>query len=60
MLNLLAKDFKRLFSAQGGVKKKLLSILGALFMAGFVVGIEWFLFSAILDKIKNFSVHERT
>ena len=32
-----------------------MSLLGAVFMAGFVAGLEWFLFSAILDKIKNFS-----
>ena len=55
MLNLLAKDFKLLFSAQGGAKKKILSMLGAVLMAGFVVAIEWFLFSTILDKIRNFN-----
>ena len=55
MLNLLAKDFKLLFSAQGGIKKKLMSMLGAILMAGFVVGIEWFLFSTILGKIQKFN-----
>ena len=55
MLNLIAKDFKLLFSAHGGFKKRLFSTLATLFMAAFVVGIEWFLFSTILGKIANYA-----
>lgn len=54
MLNLIAKDFKLMFSGQGGAKKKLLSLLTTLLMAAFAVGVEWFLFSTILGKIQNF------
>jgi cell division transport system permease protein len=54
MLNLIAKDFKLMFSGHGGAKKKLLSMVTALLMAAFAVGVEWFLFSTILGKIQNF------
>lgn len=55
MLNLITKDFKLLFSAHGGVKKRILSVIATILMAGFVVGVEWFLFSTILEKIQNFN-----
>lgn len=55
MLNLIAKDFKLLFSAHGGLKKRLLSLISTVLMAAFVVGVEWFLFSTILGKIQNFN-----
>ena len=37
MLNLIAKDFKLMFSGHGGAKKKLLSMVTALLMAAFVM-----------------------
>lgn len=52
MLNLIAKDFKLLFSANGGSKKKLFSTFMTLLMSLFVIGIEWFVFATILDKIR--------
>jgi len=55
MLNLITKDFKLLFSGHGGAKKRILSVIATILMAGFVVGIEWFLFSTILGKIQNFN-----
>lgn len=55
MLTLIAKDFKLLFSAEGGVKKKLLSTLATILMAAFVVGIELFIFTTILDKIQHYN-----
>ena len=55
MLNLIAKDFKLLFSSHGGTKKRILSALATLLMAAFAVGIEWFIFSTILDKIRHYN-----
>lgn len=54
MLNLIAKDFKLMFSGQGGTKKKIVSLVTTLLMAVVTVGIEWFLFSTILEKIQHF------
>ena len=55
MLNLIAKDFKLLFSSHGGPKKRILSALATLIMAAFAVGIEWFIFSTILGKIQVYN-----
>lgn len=55
MLNLIAKDFKLLFAAQGGTKKKIVSLVMILFMAVFVIGIEIFIFSTILEKIQHYN-----
>ena len=54
MLTLIAKDFKLLFSAEGSVKKRLLSTLATVLMAAFAVGIELFIFTTILDKIRQY------
>lgn len=54
MLTLIAKDFKLLFSAKGSVKKRILSALVVLLMIGFVVGIEIFIFSTILDTVQTY------
>ena len=55
MLTLLIKDFRLMFSkGTRSAKSVLKAILVALFL-GFFVGIEIFLFSAILKKIENFS-----
>ena len=55
MLTLIAKDFKLLFSAEGSVKKRLLSALATVLMAAFAVGIELFIFTAILSKIQKYN-----
>ena len=52
MLNLIVKDFRLLFSAQGNLRKKLLSILTTVLMMAAVVGIETYIFTTILDKIR--------
>ena len=55
MLTLLIKDFRLMFSGgTRGAKRVIKTVLMALFM-GFFVGIEIFLFSAILKKIEDFS-----
>ncbi|MBE6597199.1 MAG: hypothetical protein E7641_05960 [Ruminococcaceae bacterium] len=55
MLTLLIKDFRLMFSGgRGGVKGVFKALLSLLFVA-FFIGIEIFLFSAILKKIENYS-----
>lgn len=52
MLNLIVKDFKLLFSAKGNLQKKILSVLMTILMMAAVVGIETFIFTTILEKIR--------
>ncbi|MBQ7408525.1 MAG: hypothetical protein IJW13_04550 [Clostridia bacterium] len=54
MLNLLIKDFKLMFSSERSLSKRIISgVVTVLFVACFVV-LEIFLFSAVLNKIKDF------
>lgn len=55
MLNLLAKDFKLLFTREGNKSKKIITSIMELIMIGFVVAIETVLFSTILDKISHYN-----
>ena len=55
MITLLIKDFRLMFSkGRGGAKGVLRTLLSGLFLACFV-GLEIFLFSQILERIKNYS-----
>lgn len=55
MLTLLIKDFKLMFpGGKGGRLSRILRLLLSVLFIGFFIGIEVFLFSAILDKIENF------
>ena len=54
MLTLIAKDFKLLFAAKGSAKKRILSAISTLLMIGFVIGIEIFIFSTILDTVRTY------
>lgn len=55
MLTLLVKDFKLMFIKEKSVSKRIVSaIFSLLFLAAFLV-VEIFLFTAILNKIKNFT-----
>lgn len=55
MITLLIKDFRLMFSkGRGGAKGILRALLSALFLACFVA-LEIFLFSQILDRIKDYS-----
>ena len=55
MLNLLIKDFKLMFVGESGRAKRIVYFLTtAIFIACFV-GIEVFLYSEILNRIKNYS-----
>ena len=56
MLTLLIKDFKLMFpGGKGGRLSRILRMLLSVLFIGFFIGIEVFLFSAILEKIENFS-----
>ena len=60
MLNLLIKDFKLMFVENGGRSRRVIYFLtSALFIASFVA-IETFLYSAILERIKDYSGAPRT
>ncbi|MBR7140846.1 MAG: hypothetical protein IKD03_01765, partial [Clostridia bacterium] len=55
MLTLLVKDFKLMFIKEKSVSKRIVSaIFSLLFLAAFLV-VEIFLFTAILNKIKNYT-----
>lgn len=59
MLTLLIKDFKLMFAGEEGLVKRILSfIFGAVFIA-FFVGVEIFLFTAVLGKIENYPGADR-
>ncbi len=55
MLTLLIKDFKLLFRREKSLSKRILSTFLSMIFIGSFVAIEIILFSAILDKIKDFS-----
>ncbi len=55
MLTLIAKDFKLLFASQGSTKKRILSAIAGILMIAFVIGIELFIFTTILDKIRQYN-----
>lgn len=55
MLTLLIKDFKLLFRREKSLSKRILSTLLSIIFIGSFVAIEIILFSAILNKIKDFS-----
>lgn len=55
MITLLIKDFKLLFRREKSLTKRILSTLLSMIFIGSFVAIEIILFSAILDKIKDFS-----
>ena len=55
MLTLLIKDFKLMFSREKSGAKAVIRTLFLLVFLGAFVSIEIFLFSAVLNKIKNFS-----
>ncbi|MBQ2735576.1 MAG: hypothetical protein IJF33_07055 [Clostridia bacterium] len=56
MLTLLIKDFKLMFSGgKGGRFSRILRLLLSVLFIGFFIGIEVFLFSAILDRIEKFN-----
>ena len=55
MLTLLIKDFKLMFSGGKGSSKGWIRALVSVLFVGFFIGIEVFLFSAILDRIKAYS-----
>lgn len=55
MLNLLAKDFKMLFSGKGSVKAQVLSTLFSIFVYGAFIAIETFIFKTLVDKLEKFN-----
>ena len=55
MLTLLVKDFKLMFSGGRGSSKGWIRALASVLFIGFFIGVEVFLFSAILDRIKVYS-----
>lgn len=55
MLTLLIKDFKLLFRRERSLSKRIISTLLSMLFIGSFVAIEIILFSAILNKIKDFS-----
>lgn len=54
MLNLLAKDFKLIFTSGKNRKQMILSICFTILAFGLVIAIETFMFSSILQKIKDY------
>lgn len=52
MLNLLIKDFKLMFSSKKDIKFKVLSWCFTLLVLAFFIGVEVFVFTTILNKIK--------
>lgn len=52
MLNLIAKDFKLLFTNKGSKLSRFLSVILTLFICGFFVYVETTLFSSILTRVK--------
>ena len=60
MLTLLIKDFKLMFASEKSLAKRIVTLLfGAIFIA-FFVGVETFLFTAILEKIEKFQNADRS
>ncbi len=55
MLILLLKDFKLLFTGKNSLKKNLLSALANVLLLAAFLMIETFIFSMILQKIKNYN-----
>ena len=59
MLTLLIKDFKLMFAGEKGLVKRILSTLFSVIFVGFFVGVEVFLFTAVLEKIEKFPNADR-
>ena len=55
MLTLLVKDFKLMFGRDESAAKRVLGIILRILVLGFIVAVEIFLFTAILEKIGNYS-----
>lgn len=55
MLNLIAKDFKLLFSRTGNKKDKILSSIFTLAIAGIFIYLETFIFNMIIKRVSDFS-----
>ena len=54
MLNLLIKDFKLIFTKEKTIGARIISAVISLLFIGVFVGIETFLFSEILSRIKDY------
>ena len=55
MLNILVKDFKLLlFGNKESICKKILSVVFTILMFAVFIGLEVFLFTAIINKVKSF------
>ena len=55
MLGLLSKDFKIIFAKQGSKKQRILATLSEIILLVLFVGLETFIFTALLNKIKSFN-----
>lgn len=60
MLTLLIKDFKLMFAKEKSLAKRIITTLFTLIFVGFFVGVETFLFTAVLEKIEKFPGADRT
>ena len=55
MLNILVKDFKLLlFGDKSSIGKKILSLVFTALMLAIFIGIEVFLFTMIIEKVKTY------
>lgn len=60
MLTLLIKDFKLMFAQEKSLAKRIITALFTLIFVGFFVGVETFLFTAVLGKIEKFPGADRS
>ena len=60
MLTLIIKDFKLMFAQEKSLVKRIVTTLFTVIFFGFFVGVETFLFTAVLDKIEKFPGADRS
>ena len=55
MLNLIAKDFKRLFANKNSVKKNVAAIFISLLAFACLIAVEYIVFSLLLKKLQTYA-----